>query len=192
MRGRAAGAPGHLSHPLPTHRPIRGSSASPSTPTNGCRSTLRPWWRPTRGSGALRHRHTSTPSLTTPTTTCCAVWAGAAAAQGGAQPPAMVEGWGVIRTDCCLLPLQIVRTSPCSSRKSLSPLPAFVSPPPRRHLAALIPPRWLSACPTMPAPQPSRAHPCAMDGCCGRREMAAIAGGGAAATWEGVGQVDFK
>lgn len=73
MRERGAGAPLRLSRPLPARRPTRGSSASPSTPTSGCPSTPRPWWRPTRGSGAPRPPLTSTPSLTTPTTTCCAV-----------------------------------------------------------------------------------------------------------------------
>lgn len=73
MRERGAGAPLRLSRPLPARRPTQGSSASPSTPTSGCPSTPRPWWRPTRGSGAPRPPLTSTPSPTTPTTTCCAV-----------------------------------------------------------------------------------------------------------------------
>lgn len=67
------GTPPSLIHPLSPRRPTQGSSASPSTPTSGCPSTPRPWWRPTRASGAPRRPRTSTPSPTTPTTTCCAV-----------------------------------------------------------------------------------------------------------------------
>lgn len=72
VRG-GTGTPPSLKHPFSPCRPTRGSSVSPSTPTSGCPCTRRPWWRPTRASGARRHRHTFTPSPTTPTTTCCAV-----------------------------------------------------------------------------------------------------------------------
>lgn len=54
-------------------RRTRDSSVWPWIHTNGCQSTLPPLSPPTKASGALRPRHTSTPSQTMHTMTCCAV-----------------------------------------------------------------------------------------------------------------------
>lgn len=90
--------------------------------------------------------------------------------------PAMAEGRGATPTDRCLLPLQTARTSPCSSRKSLPSLPAFVSPPAAILLPSSHP---VVVSPSYDARLPHGARPCATDGGCGQRKMAAVAGGGA-------------
>ena len=51
-------------------RHIQASSASPSTPTSGCRCTTPRWWQPTGAKSARRPRPTSSPSLTTPISSC--------------------------------------------------------------------------------------------------------------------------
>lgn len=54
-------------------RPTPVCSVWPSTRTNGCQSTLQRWSQLIKGGVAQTRRHTSTPSLTTPTSTCCRV-----------------------------------------------------------------------------------------------------------------------
>lgn len=54
-------------------RPTPVCSVWPLTRTNGCQSTLQRWSQPIKGGVAQTRRHTSTPSLTTPTSTCCRV-----------------------------------------------------------------------------------------------------------------------
>ena len=96
---------------LRPHRPTRASSASPSTPTSGCRCTTPRWWQPTGAKSARRPRPTSSPSLTTPISSCSQVglqggslerWAGLREAAGleSAAPPVCslhTTGWRCLK-----------------------------------------------------------------------------------------------